>query len=379
MILALWWMGCAGWRADEVVVTGGDADLVAAMLAPWEGVTQRPPRVREVVVADVLPAGCHEACYDPERRTITLDAGLSAGAMNRALSVEMGRALDHGDDGLPLSQTGHWAAYRSVFPGYAADRFARAVGLGPVGSRLFPRPSADCAITDAAQDVGAVQRAVFAWTDLDIAPAAQVDRSIDLTGPWYFLPPERLEGGGLRLHAATGSGYPDYTAAIEIPTLDGEEVWASYPAGPVYSTPSLAVLDLPGETAWAPGVGAELVGNYPAGDTEIAGAWLEAADPFVRRDDVFVVVERDRGSGEIVAVHDLSCPRPEPEWALDDLPYMSQRPVFVPTADGVWVVAFNRTEVRMRRFGYGGEALAPRRLEIDLSLLEGGERYVFPW
>jgi hypothetical protein len=300
--------------------------------------------------------------------------------MNRALSIALGRSLDDDGHGKPLSEGEPWSWYGELYSTYAADRFARAVGLGPMGVRIFPGASSVCEVTDSVEDVLGVRRTVFAEPIEPLASAAPVVRQLRLPSRWEHLVPQRLDGGGIALIGRMTEGDPTEVARIDIPDLDGDAVGVTYP-DPGYSwypPNGQAVLDPATERSWAPGLGAQLVGNYPVGETEIAGAWLEATDPQHAQEAPFVVLERDRDGGEVVAVHDVLCP-PRQGDLYFDLPSYDGRPVFVPTDDGVWVISFTYDGVDMQRFGYGGEVLAPRALEIDVESLYGGERFEFRW
>lgn len=376
MIALAWMLGCGGWSVDALEIDGDEA--VRAMLVPWEGMTQRGPRLRRVVVTDKLPVGCYDACYDGDTQTITVSTSLGPGQMNRALSIAVGRSLDFGDDGLPLSETDHWAWYGSPFPTTAADRWARAVGLGPLGVNLFPQASPDCDETDSAEDVRAVQRSVFVWEDLDMGPRHPNERTILLPFPWRHLPPERLPGGGIRLRGRMDEGYPDHIVHIDLPSLGGDAVWATYPARYDQGARGVPFVDPPGETSWAPGLGAELLGNFPVGDIEIAGAWLESTDPTAPEEASFVVVERVPDGGDVLAVHRTTCLGREGFDHNWDSSY-GGRPVFVPADDGLWVVSFPGDAVKMQRFSYTGEETEPRRMLIDPELLYGGGTFEFRW
>lgn len=368
---------CADWSADGVQIDGDAAPLVRDMLRPWEGATQRPPRVRQINVTEDLLPGCYESCFDEDTETIWLDARLAPGRMNRALSLALGSALDDDGHGTPQSQLEPWTWYGSLVPTYAAERFSRAVGLGPVGVEAFPRASWRCDVTEATDDVRTVQRSVFTPPTAPIGPSAPIDRHLLLSRYWAHLPPE-VSAGGVTLHGRQLSGrHTDAFVRIDIPSLDGDAVWVTYPDR-TYRLPNQVALDPAGETSWAPGLGAELLGNYPVGDTEIAGAWLESPDPAQGADAPFVVVERARDGGEVLAVHKTTCPSRSAEWVVSDPDY-GGRPVFVPTADGVWVISFTPGGVKMQRFGYGGEALEARTLLIDVESLYGGERFEFRW
>ena len=100
---------------------------------------------------------------------------------------------------------------------------------------------------------------------------------------------------------------------IEMSSLNrpGERSWEA---------PPVAHLDPAGETARAPGLDVERIGNDAVEDSEIAS--FDA---------------------------------------------------------GVWVIAFPPGGVRMQRFGDDDVALAPRRVEVDPELLFGGTRFELRW
>lgn len=372
--------GCSTWSADSVDIDGDAAGLVRDMLRPWEGATQRAPRVRNVNVTGANPPGCYESCFDADSETIWLDADLPPARMNRALSVALGRSLDDDGHGAARSESGAWAYFGGLSQTYTADRFANAVGLGPLGVQIFPGANWHCDNTDSLEDVLLARRSVFSDQTQTLSPAAEVVRYIAIEGPFYHLAPQRLEGGGIALIGKTTPHETDEVARIDIPDLDGDNVRVTYP-DPGYSwypPQGQVLIDPPGETAWAPGLGAELVGNFPIGDTEIAGAWLESTDPQKAEEAPFVVLERERDGGEVVAVHNILCPPREADFSSRHS-YHSDRPFFVPTKEGVWVISYSGTWIYLQRFGYGGKPLASRWVSIDIESTYGGEPADFWW
>jgi hypothetical protein len=68
MTALLFLAACSPWSADGVDIDGDAAGLVRDMLRPWEGATQRAPRVRNVNITGANLLGATSPAMTPTRK-----------------------------------------------------------------------------------------------------------------------------------------------------------------------------------------------------------------------------------------------------------------------------------------------------------------------
>ena len=351
---------------DVIGATDEQATMADRMLGTWADAAKRTPKLRQIWFGtppnDPNP-DLRISHYNPESGQIVLIPRDGAAAFDEKELVttihhEIGHAFDFSGRRM-FSDEPYWAAYNQEVDEYdrPLERYAETAGFGPDGLRLFPDPGeADCPLNESVDDAAVVREDLLRPERLDLRSPAPVTRSI--------LLPRGASVSSLFVLGEDGVGFNLWAekadmADLLMPDLDLSELYTTLDRN---RWPDLEVdpgnVLWPEETppTWAPGIGQALENPTPIGDgsTQISRVHMDKTRASMTKVDLWLYVETDLLTGEVLAVQD--------SWCADPNKVDTQRaPMVLQTSEGVWLLHFRGEQITMRFFPADGTPKAPER------------------
>lgn len=358
---------CGPYPGVEVIgATDEQAEIVDRVMATWEDAAKHRPRLRSIrfvdrtedLDLDPWAPAVYRCCDRIFIVTPDAEGDVVGERLVESLHHELGHAFDYSHVG-KFSSDSYWDPYylEDDPADQPHERYAETAGFGPDGLRLFPDPGeADCPLNQSVDDAAVVREDLLRPDRLDLRSPAPVTRTILLprgasVSSLYAL---GEDGVGFNLWAEKAD-----MADLLMPDLDLPEMSTSLDRErwpDLEYDPQAQLWPEEAPPTWAPGIGQALENPTPIGDgsTQISRVHMDKTRASMTKVDLWLYVETDLLTGEVLAVQDTWCADP---YRVDT----NRAPMVLQTSEGVWLLHFRGEQITMRFFPADGTPKAPER------------------